>query len=136
MITVATTENTQQPFATNLIHKSHTAGTNNASVAFKINQRIKIFFWEFAFFIDHARIAKTIIHTETLQLACDAHAVFPEFGICGFDIAITPEGPKVLECNDNPSHMLYQLAAQRGVNNAELVPVWDQVIARQKKRRH
>lgn len=48
---------------------------------------------------------------ETLRIACDAHAVFPEFGICGFDIALTADGPKVLEYNDNPSHMLYQIAA-------------------------
>ncbi|MEP1521091.1 sugar-transfer associated ATP-grasp domain-containing protein [Ascidiaceihabitans sp.] len=70
---------------------------------------------------------------ETLQMATDAHAVFPEFGVCGFDIAVTADGPKVLECNDNPSHMLYQLASGKGVNNADLAPVWAAVATRQTK---
>lgn len=71
--------------------------------------------------------------SETLAIAVDAHAIFPEFGVCGFDIAVTDQGPKVLECNDNPAHMLYQLAARRGLQNAEFAPIWDRVIARQKK---
>ncbi len=68
---------------------------------------------------------------ETLKIARDAHAVFPEFGVCGFDIAVTAEGPKVLECNDNPSHMLYQIAAGRGLVNPDLAPIWQAVSARQ-----
>jgi hypothetical protein len=70
---------------------------------------------------------------QTLKAAVDAHSVFPEFGVCGFDIAVTPEGPKVLECNDNPAHMLYQLAAGRGIQGPELSPIWERVVARQKK---
>lgn len=70
---------------------------------------------------------------ETLKIACDAHAVFPEFGICGFDIAVTGDGPKVLECNDNPSHMLYQIAADRGLLSADLAPLWQAVSDRQTK---
>ena len=69
---------------------------------------------------------------ETLKIAQDAHAVFPEFGICGFDIAVTADGPKVLECNDNPSHMLYQMAANTGLMDDGLASIWDKVIARQK----
>lgn len=70
---------------------------------------------------------------ETLKIAFDAHAVFPEFGICGFDIAVTADGPKVLECNDNPSHMLYQIAAGRGLVNPNLAPIWQAVSDRQTK---
>ncbi|MEP1964129.1 sugar-transfer associated ATP-grasp domain-containing protein [Tateyamaria sp.] len=70
---------------------------------------------------------------ETVQIAVDAHAVFPEFGICGFDIAVTGEGPKILECNDNPSHSLYQMAADRGLMNDDLAPLWDAVSVSQKK---
>jgi hypothetical protein len=70
---------------------------------------------------------------ETLQIAVDAHQVFPEFGVCGFDIAVTDEGPKVLECNDNPSHMLYQMGTGRGLMNPDLAPIWDRVVARQDK---
>ena len=70
---------------------------------------------------------------ETLKIACDAHAVFPEFGVCGFDIAVTNDGPHIVECNDNPSHMLYQIAAERGVVNADLAPIWQAVADRQTK---
>jgi len=70
---------------------------------------------------------------ETLQIAVDAHNVFPEFGVCGFDIAVTADGPKVLECNDNPAHMLYQLATGRGLQNPDLAPLWSRVVARQEK---
>ncbi|MEO0632860.1 MAG: sugar-transfer associated ATP-grasp domain-containing protein [Pseudomonadota bacterium] len=69
----------------------------------------------------------------TLKLACDTHAVFPEFGICGFDIAVAPDGPKIIECNDNPSHNLYQIAARRGVLSPELSAIWDRVAERQAK---
>lgn len=69
---------------------------------------------------------------ETLRLATDAHAVFPEFGVCGFDIAVGAGGPRILECNDNPSHTLYQYASGRGIWNADFAPIWDAVIARQK----
>ena len=68
---------------------------------------------------------------ETLKIAQDAHAVFPEFGVCGFDIAVTADGPAIIECNDNPSHMLYQIAAARGVTNPDLARVWEAVAARQ-----
>ncbi|MHA6263387.1 sugar-transfer associated ATP-grasp domain-containing protein [Arenibacterium sp. CAU 1754] len=67
---------------------------------------------------------------QALQLACDAHAVFPEFGIVGFDMAITTDGPAIVECNDNPFHMLFQLANGRGIKNPDFMPVFDRVAAR------
>lgn len=79
-------------------------------------------------------IGVTLPHwAETLKIACDAHAVFPEFGVCGFDVAVTADGPRVLECNDNPSHMLYQLGAGRGLMNDDLTPLWQGVIDRQSR---
>ncbi|WP_299689025.1 sugar-transfer associated ATP-grasp domain-containing protein [uncultured Tateyamaria sp.] len=79
-------------------------------------------------------VSRTIPHwDDTLRIACDAHAVFPEFGICGFDIAVTADGPKVLECNDNPSHNLYQIGAGRGLLSPDLAPLWDRVADRQAK---
>lgn len=68
------------------------------------------------------------------KLATDAHAVFPEFGVCGWDIAITPDGPAVIECNDNPMHTLFQLSARRGIWNADFAPVWKAVETRQAKK--
>ena len=69
---------------------------------------------------------------EAVQSAISAHELFPDFGICGFDIAITDKGPVVLECNDQPNHMIYQFAARRGVQNRDLQPIWASVIAQQK----
>ncbi|MDG1472704.1 MAG: sugar-transfer associated ATP-grasp domain-containing protein [Ascidiaceihabitans sp.] len=66
-----------------------------------------------------------------IDLARQAHAIFPEFGVCGWDIAMTDEGPKIVECNDNPSHSLYQLAARRGVLHTGFSPIWDAVSERQ-----
>ena len=70
---------------------------------------------------------------ETLGLAADAHNLFPEFGVCGFDVAVTGEGPRILECNDNPNHGLYQFATGRGAWNETLAATWTTVIARQEK---
>jgi hypothetical protein len=66
----------------------------------------------------------------TLDLAIAAHATVPDNGILGWDIAVTPDGPVMIECNENTGHALYQLAADRGVLNADFLPVFDQVMAR------
>ena len=71
--------------------------------------------------------------SETLASAVAAHDLFPDLGICGFDIAVTDAGPVVLECNDKPNHLLYQFPARQGIQNAALAPVWKAVIKRQKK---
>ncbi len=64
-----------------------------------------------------------IPHWEALhEVAVEAHGVFPEFGIIGWDIGLGQDGPVIIEANDNPFHALYQLAADRGVRNAEFLP--------------
>ena len=45
----------------------------------------------------------------------------------GWDVAISPEGPVIIECNDNPFHTLYQLSHGRGVLNPDFAPVFDRV---------
>ena len=62
---------------------------------------------------------------EVQQVACKAHALFPEFGIIGWDIAITPGGPAIIEANDNPYHALWQLPEGRGIRNADFMPLFD-----------
>jgi hypothetical protein len=57
------------------------------------------------------------------RLACQAHALFPEFGIVGWDVAITPQGPVIVRANDDPQHMLWQSANGRGFRNAGFVPL-------------
>lgn len=61
-----------------------------------------------------------------IETACKGHALFPEFGIVGWDIAVGPDGPILIECNDNPFHVLWQLAAGRGFRNARFM---DQLAA-------
>lgn len=67
------------------------------------------------------------------DFASRAHALFPEFGVIGWDIAITPEGPTIIEANDNPYHALYQLAFGRGIRNPEYLPVFESTAAISKK---
>lgn len=69
---------------------------------------------------------------EALSNACAAHDLFPDLGICGFDVAITEDGPIILECNDRPNHMIYQFPARRGVLNPDLKHIWDALVARRK----
>ncbi len=65
-----------------------------------------------------------------LDLASRAHALFPEFGIIGWDMAITPDGPAIIEANDNPFHVLWQLANGRGIRNGDFMPALDAAAAR------
>lgn len=67
---------------------------------------------------------------EVLRMAAEAHRVLPKFGVIGWDIAITPEGPLIIECNANPHHMLYQLATGKGIHNPDFAEVFDRVAAR------
>ncbi|MFY0691485.1 MAG: hypothetical protein JXR14_06115 [Paracoccaceae bacterium] len=54
---------------------------------------------------------------EIEDIATRAHAMFPLYGLLGTDIAVTPEGPVILGCTENPSHMLYQMTTGEGVMN-------------------
>lgn len=61
---------------------------------------------------------------ETLKIACDAHELTSDLGICGYDIAVTADGPVIVECNDQPNHMLYQYPARKGIQCPELQQLW------------
>jgi Sugar-transfer associated ATP-grasp len=65
-----------------------------------------------------------------VDLACNAHAVVPDNGILGWDLALTPDGAKLVECNENTGHGLFQLASGRGVLNADFAPAFAAVKAR------
>ncbi|MEM8732470.1 MAG: sugar-transfer associated ATP-grasp domain-containing protein [Pseudomonadota bacterium] len=60
---------------------------------------------------------------DALDQASKAHALFPDLGVVGWDVAITEDGPLLIECNDNPFHTLYQLAFRRGIWNEDIRPV-------------
>ena len=70
---------------------------------------------------------------EACTMAREVHAMLPEFGVIGWDIAVSPEGPLIIECNTNPIHTLYQLAHCRGIYNDDFTPVFDRVAARSKQ---
>lgn len=65
-----------------------------------------------------------------LDLARAAHAVVPDNGILGWDIAITPNGALLIECNENTGHALFQLASGRGVLNADFTPTFAKILSR------
>lgn len=64
------------------------------------------------------------------EMTAEAHALFPEFGVIGWDVAFTEEGPLLIECNDNPFHTLYQMANRKGIRNPEIAPVLERTVAR------
>lgn len=71
--------------------------------------------------------------TRVHEVAVEAHGVFPEFGLIGWDIGISAEGPVIVEANENPFHALYQLATDRGVRNADLLPRFEAAAAETKR---
>ena len=72
---------------------------------------------------------------EVKRMTRNAHMLFPEFGVFGWDIAIDENGPLVVECNANPFHTLYQLATGRGMLNAEHMARVEKVVAHTKQMR-
>lgn len=67
------------------------------------------------------------------EVAVEAHGVFPEFGIIGWDIGMSASGPVIIEANDNPFHALYQLACDRGVRHAGFMPRFEAATAETKR---
>lgn len=65
-----------------------------------------------------------------LDLALAAHAVVPDNGLLGWDIALVPGGACLIECNENTGHALYQLSHDRGVLNDQFRPVFAAIRAR------
>jgi Sugar-transfer associated ATP-grasp len=62
-----------------------------------------------------------------VRAACaDIHLMFQGHGCIGFDVAITPQGPLIVELNYNPQHVLYQLSSDRPFRSGA---VWNKVQA-------
>jgi hypothetical protein len=68
--------------------------------------------------------------SEVKALAEQAHAVFPNAGVMGWDIGLSEDGPVIVEGNNGPHHTLYQLATGEGILNARFAPVFDKIAAR------
>ena len=70
---------------------------------------------------------------DAVDLVVKAHSIFPINGVLGWDVALGPTGPVLIECNDNPGHEFYQRTHDRGILNPDLAPVFDRVEARNKR---
>ena len=65
--------------------------------------------------------------SECMKKACKAAAVLPEVGDVGWDFAVTPSGPVLVEGNEFPGHCLYQLPPHTP-DNYGLLPVFRKAI--------
>ncbi|MBD3677583.1 MAG: hypothetical protein HUJ27_04180 [Rhodobacteraceae bacterium] len=88
---------------------------------------------------DHPETGKRIVgfklpHWDKVcELATSVHGIYPVNGCLGWDIAIGPDGPEIVECNENTGHDFYQMATGRGPLNEDLMPHFERVIARSKR---
>ncbi len=64
-----------------------------------------------------------------VKLALEAHRLFPTLGVIGGDIALTPEGPVIVELNSRPGMSFYQKVNARGLWNSELAPRLTEALA-------
>ena len=71
--------------------------------------------------------------TAAADMVRNAHAMFPINGCLGWDVAIGPDGPLMIECNDNPGHEFYQMVNGRGILNPDIKPILDAVEARNRR---
>lgn len=69
--------------------------------------------------------------SELKALAEQAHAIFPNAGVIGWDIGMSEDGPVIVEGNNMPHHTLYQLATGEGIMNPRFAPVFEKIAARQ-----
>ncbi len=65
-----------------------------------------------------------------VDLALSLHASLPVNGVLGWDIALAEGGARLIECNENTGHMLYQLSHDRGALNPDFRAVFTEVEAR------
>lgn len=65
--------------------------------------------------------------SDCIEMALNAAAVIPQVGYVGWDIAVTPNGPALIEGNEFPGHVMYQLPAHTP-DNYGLLPLFNKVI--------
>ena len=71
-------------------------------------------------------------YKEAIDLAIKASKVIPQLGYVGFDIAISKNGPVLVEGNELPGYDLYQSKVHLNENKEGLKPLFDSVIYEKK----
>ena len=71
---------------------------------------------------------KIPLFDEAIKFCCDAAKVVPEVGLVGWDIALTPDGPVMIEGNNKPGHDIYQSEIHLNSDGTGLKPFFDSVI--------
>lgn len=70
---------------------------------------------------------------QVIQMVTEASQQIPQVGLVGWDIAITDEGPVMIEGNQLPGYDIYQSKVHLNKDKIGLKPVFDQVIYGKKK---
>ena len=66
---------------------------------------------------------------KVMALSQAAHALFPTQGVLGIDIALTEDGPTIVELNSNPLHGGYHQTADKGLLNPAFCKVFAAALA-------
>lgn len=64
---------------------------------------------------------------ECINMVIEASKVVPEVGYVGWDIAITPDGPVIIEGNTSPGYITYQLSSHL-TNQMGILDVYKQFL--------
>lgn len=71
---------------------------------------------------------KVPLFNDAIAFCMEAAKVIPEVGLVGWDIAITPNGPVMIEGNNRPGHDIYQSEIHLNSDGTGLKPFFDSVI--------
>lgn len=76
---------------------------------------------------------KIPFHKEAIEMAIEASKVIPEIRYIGFDIAITKDGPVIIEGNELPGYDVYQSKLTISDTKEGLKPYFDKIIYKNQK---
>lgn len=69
--------------------------------------------------------------SEAIEMVCDGHSLAKNVALLGWDLALSAEGPTIIEANTYPNHTLYQDASGKGVLSDDLLGgVHDRAVQR------
>lgn len=72
---------------------------------------------------------------DVLETTARAHRTFSDVHLIGWDVALTPSGPVLIEGNTLPNHLAYQISSGRGALGAEFAALARSVARRRRSAR-